>query len=324
MAKSGTKGVKRAAKGDKKSNSKRRKVSKPGAAPSVKDIVNDRLTPLANAYWALGKKSLRPYDSKVIEEIYKNELSGEKIKAITARAVLLEFSSYLENYLWKNFDPKKATFSHVMSIMMMVNEKFREGVPVWDIFHVHNEKQIGPFFDLVYDLKSKKELTLVEKISQVLFLINCYSSLEDRKIRSCCMKYISLPMWKHISQTRLRENLKQSTKLEAAWKIQTRKKEKKSMEADFFPGLIKDFLKHLGMEGAKKLDKVYMERCMELFVDLLSRLPTRRFLRPLLVDCHFVVRCRLSNSFNKPEGRLLRQLLQTINFYEAFGIDDTE
>lgn len=37
--------------------------------------------------------------------------------------MILEVSQYLENYLWPYFDPLTATFEHVMSIIIMVNEK---------------------------------------------------------------------------------------------------------------------------------------------------------------------------------------------------------
>lgn len=39
------------------------------------------------------------------------------------RVMILEVSQYLENYLWPNFDPETATFEHVMSMILMVNEK---------------------------------------------------------------------------------------------------------------------------------------------------------------------------------------------------------
>jgi intron-binding protein aquarius len=41
---------------------------------------------------------------------------------------------YLENYLWPNFKADSCTKAHVLSIVMMVNEKFRERVPAWSPF----------------------------------------------------------------------------------------------------------------------------------------------------------------------------------------------
>jgi len=48
--------------------------------------------------------------------------------------MLLEFSQYLENYLWPNYS-YDATDAHVLSIVVMVNEKFRERVPAWEVCH---------------------------------------------------------------------------------------------------------------------------------------------------------------------------------------------
>jgi intron-binding protein aquarius len=39
--------------------------------------------------------------------------------------MILEVSQYLENYLWPHFDPAEASFEHVISIILMVNEKVR-------------------------------------------------------------------------------------------------------------------------------------------------------------------------------------------------------
>ena len=46
--------------------------------------------------------------------------------------MLLEFSQYLENYLWPNYSAD-ATDAHLLSIVVMVNEKFRERVPAWEV-----------------------------------------------------------------------------------------------------------------------------------------------------------------------------------------------
>ncbi|CAE7636855.1 AQR [Symbiodinium pilosum] len=67
----------------------------------------------------------------------------------------------------------------------------------------------------------------------------------------------------------------------------------------------------------------YLERCIELMIDLLDQLPTRRFFRPLLVDKHIVVRCRGSKVAQLPQARLVNQLLGILRYYENFEIDDT-
>ncbi|KAG5054022.1 hypothetical protein JHK85_006532 [Glycine max] len=66
--------------------------------------------------------------------------------------MILEVSQYLENYLWPYFDPLTATFEHVMSIIIMVNEKFRENVAAWTCFHERKDAFKG-FLESVLRLK---------------------------------------------------------------------------------------------------------------------------------------------------------------------------
>ena len=45
----------------------------------------------------------------------------------------LEFSQYLEDFLWPRFDLSRSSLGHVMSIAIMMNEKFRERVSAWEV-----------------------------------------------------------------------------------------------------------------------------------------------------------------------------------------------
>lgn len=105
--------------------------SKPGSnLPSsitLSEIQEDRLTKIAEESWIKigGKLPEKPFDPEVVKEIYVTELkvtSGRKPVPLQ-RVMILEVSQYLENYLWPNFDPETATFEHVMSMILMINEK---------------------------------------------------------------------------------------------------------------------------------------------------------------------------------------------------------
>jgi len=67
---------------------------------------------------------------------------------------------------------------------------------------------------------------------------------------------------------------------------------------------------------------LFCERFLEFLTDLLSQLPTRRFLRPLVEDLGVVVRCQLSRVVHHPRGRLFGQLLDLLRFYVDFQMDD--
>lgn len=47
----------------------------------------------------------------------------------------LESSQYLEQYLWPFFNPEIANKAFIISMVLMVNEKFKERVPAWKVSH---------------------------------------------------------------------------------------------------------------------------------------------------------------------------------------------
>lgn len=107
--------------------------SKAGSAlPSsitLSEIQRDRLTKIASENWL---KTEKAFDAELVKEIYTTELTvkeGRKTVPLH-RVMILEVSQYLENYLWPNFEAETASFEHVMSMILMINEK----VNVWFIY----------------------------------------------------------------------------------------------------------------------------------------------------------------------------------------------
>ena len=101
-----------------------------GAAPTVKEILDDELTQLSLKHWAPAgqgakKKKTPAFSAKLVKELYTKELQGGP-----QRVMLLELSRYLECYLWPNFG-ESASDEHTLSIMAMVNEKCRENMRAW-------------------------------------------------------------------------------------------------------------------------------------------------------------------------------------------------
>lgn len=95
-------------------------------------IAGDKLTVLAREKWGSQNDE---YSRDVVEDIYDKELNGglEEPPALK-RIMVLEVSQYLEKYLWPNYDAKNVTYPELMSAVLMVNEKFREGMPAWSCF----------------------------------------------------------------------------------------------------------------------------------------------------------------------------------------------
>lgn len=112
-------------------------------------ITADKLTQTAAQNWSAAARAQLPapppFSPDLVKSIYNDELGGgggsgsgaSGRKPSLKRVMVLEISQYLEAYLWPHFDAEGggSSFEHVMSIMLMVNEKFRENVPPWACFH---------------------------------------------------------------------------------------------------------------------------------------------------------------------------------------------
>ncbi|CAJ1073365.1 RNA helicase aquarius isoform X2 [Xyrichtys novacula] len=309
--------------------------AKKAAAPSVSQINAEYVTQLANKYWAPHVKNKLPFDPKVMEDIYDKEIL--KSKFAIRKIMLLEFSQYLENYLWVNYTPEVSSNAYLMSICCIVNEKFRENVPAWEVFK--KEPTHFPFFfKCVMEAVLAGEdagLTLKEQTVLLVFLDHCFNSLEVDLIREQVQQLISLPMWMCLLPSRLQHELKKVPKLQKFWNLIKKKFDK--MDADaaeqakkertFLSALIKKFLGVLVSippSESVSMDKVhYCERFIELMIDLEALLPTRRWFNTVLDDSHLVVSCHLSSlTAREKEGHLFCQLLDMLKFYTGFEISD--
>ncbi|MEQ2295270.1 hypothetical protein AMECASPLE_012313, partial [Ameca splendens] len=147
------------------------------AAPSVSQINAEYVTQLANKYWAPHAKEKLPFDPQVMEDVYEKEILMSKFAI--RKIMLLEFSQYLENYLWVNYMPEVSSKAFIMSICCIVNEKFRENVPAWEVFK--KEPTHFPFFfKCVMEAVLADEeagFTLKEQTVLLVFLDHCFNSL---------------------------------------------------------------------------------------------------------------------------------------------------
>ncbi|KAI0500818.1 hypothetical protein KFK09_019035 [Dendrobium nobile] len=320
------------------------------------EIQRDRLTEIAAANWLKasgGEDSQRKFDPELVKGIYETELlvfGGRKTVPLQ-RVMILEVSQYLENYLWPNFYSETATFEHVMSMILMINEKFRENVAAWICFHDRKDA-FREFLWRVIRLKEEgRKLTIAEKTNYLLFMINAFQSLEDEIVSETVLKLVGLQLWHCLSPGRFQTELCLNPQLTRKWRKMIRKEAKeakklgkpfdpsKMLEAAFLRDLIEEFLEilelkanqtddeesHFGDSHGEKVDDscvLYCERFMEFLIDLLSQLPTRRFLKAVVADVAVVPKCLLSALYTHEKGRLFSQLVDLLQFYEGFEIDD--
>eukprot|EP00803_Ostreobium_quekettii_P001943 evm.model.scf_2381.2 EVM.evm.TU.scf_2381.2 scf_2381:10191-21993(-) len=347
------------------------KRQRTGGRLTVQEIAEDRLTTLARQNWVKdgdAKGGGLEFKASVVEDIYSRELGGASGEPPgLKRIMLLEVSQYLELYLWPNFDPQSATYAHVMSIILMVNEKFREGVSAWACFH-EREEGFAAFFQRVLELSDLREMRRHEQIAYLMFMISSFQSLEDAMVRSQVLRLVSLPLWHGLSDGRLKLELHAHSQLAKRWH-RLAKKEAKALtaaanhvpikerpETTFLPSLLSLFLSALESAGsllsmaalpanpaatdngsaaiqngdleshkqAEEVQKTVLlcERFVEYTIDLLSQLPTRRFVLTFLDDQAVLVKCKLSRLYEHARGNLFRQLVDLFEFYMNFNVDD--
>jgi intron-binding protein aquarius len=290
----------------------------------VKDIIADPITKLSLEYWAPNSPHKhKAFDPKIIEDIYYQQLVAQD-DFNTSKIMLLELSLYLENYLWPNFNAEKSTHAHLISIMLMVNEKCRENVVAWDAFQKHNTESFGPFFTRVLNLRKSDKLSMRERLFYLTFIINCFQSLETKLVREQCLRLVSMQLWHSLDEERRQYEMRDLAKLQRLWKS-AQKKAGDEHERGFMVALIQDFNTTLNSITPKQADKLaiqFCERFLELLLDLLTQLPTRRLFRVVMEYYHVTVASKLSALHDMPQGQLFRQLLQMVKFYQGFELND--
>nr|XP_050867940.1 RNA helicase aquarius isoform X1 [Vespula vulgaris] len=301
-------------------------------APTVEQINADKITQLANKYWAPHTTDIHlPFNSQIVDDIYIQEICASKFSI--RRIMMLEFSQYLENFLWPNYHVESATRAHTMSIVVMVNEKFRERVQVWEAFE-KNPTHFAGFFQKVLEAcleESIMDFDLKEQTALIVFLNHCFNSMEVPLVREEVKRLVSLSMWISLQEGRRELEFKKYPKWRKYWKVIRKKdnpelKEKLEWERKFLHRLMIKFmtiLETIPLEEPVFPDKIrYCERFLELIIDLEALLPTRRFFNTVMDDCHLVVRCQLSNLLHRSEGGLFGQLLEMLKFYARFEISE--
>ncbi|KAI8377897.1 aquarius, isoform CRA_c [Radiomyces spectabilis] len=309
-------------------------ASSKGRNLTLDDIQSDSIAKITNK--AYGGKTIK-WDAKVVETIVDQELVPSNYEP--KKLMLLEFTQYLEKYLWPYFDGEKSTLNHVVSICLMVNEKFRQRVAPFDAFRSDTAK-FSAFFARVIRLavgEEAEQLPLMVKRFIILFLIHCFQSLANPMVRTECQKLVSIAIWHNFGQAARREDiLSEYVPLRKLWNSSNKKfaaadddtKGKLIFERNWLSALLREFIGvvyQIPESGDAEEELIrYCERLVELIIDLETQLPTRRFFNTLLDDHQIVVLCRLAPLMKREDKDvdLLKQLLETLGFYAKFEIND--
>eukprot|EP01129_Flabellula_baltica_P000322 TRINITY_DN1034_c0_g2_i5.p1 TRINITY_DN1034_c0_g2~~TRINITY_DN1034_c0_g2_i5.p1 ORF type:complete len:917 (-),score=186.52 TRINITY_DN1034_c0_g2_i5:806-3556(-) len=289
--------------------------------PTFTELKSDELNLYCEEHW--GNDSIQ-FDKSIVEHVYSEFMSGCSFDV--QRIMVLEISHYLEKYLWPYLS-QEASFAYVMSVAVMINEKFREGVYALDCFHDDVEK-FDIFFDKVVGYFQADSVSLKEKtVLQILF-INLFQSIGDDIVRNKCKDLVSLSLWLHISEGRRdKELIKAPTKIKKRVKTLLKRSKKRDSNDNSYliPFMTREYLSvlsEISKDNETEENIQYCERFLEFCIDLLSQMTTRRYFRTLLDDYHVYILSKNSSLFGMKSGKKFRQLITNMDFYENFEVDD--
>ncbi len=298
-----------------------------------------------------------------MKHLYTSVLCGDD----RLKCQLLELSGYLENYLWPFYFSDSSNV-HTFSVLLLVNEKLAQDSAAF-VTLARNE---GKFHALVSKLL---DLFLSDKLDNQLtpgflrFVLGAFRNLEHESIKNCTLRYVSLPVWSHISTMRLNRELSINETIASNWQkysYQQKAMQKKFLEnsssasdgqssksskrkrgtdaaaaedkskqiqsivqsmdrdANFIFVILQTTLNDLNQVSPSSLQLSCVEHKLELVVELLTQVHTRRYLTTLLDDMHFVLRCRRANLIQSTniDFKKLKKLLDQVDDYLRFELDD--
>ncbi|KAJ2060129.1 hypothetical protein GGH13_006829 [Coemansia sp. S155-1] len=275
-------------------------AQQPRATAGANSTEMDEIEVLANKLW-LGDKGVNWSDESVAD-IMRTHIVGKQYARSSLQT--LERLQYFELYLWTNYlstDDALVSDAHVMSILLMANEKYQQGV-ITSMWVAMEGEAFGRLFDRVVCmtrsiLSTGTDIGFVDALSArsvvVQFLIACFGSLETENVRTACMALTSLALWEHIDDTRVLVEA-EFERMPQLRKFAKHLKKKPSANGDLLPALLRDFIAMLFAGDSRSECLAYCTKFIELLVDLESQLATRRYVNLLLVDYQILDLCQVS------------------------------
>ena len=265
------------------------------------------------------KEYLKTFDRHNLSNVDNiNKISILYTKLTNDAIIELDHLKYFEDYLLPIYNTDKIhTKEHNFSMLVFINYKIVRKINIFEFLRKY-ENSFGNLFENVtnYDLK---HLNSNEKILYLNFLINCFLNIEEKYVANVCLKLVSILLWSRLSRGKLKELFLENPAIIDKWKMMGRLINDKpdiikSKPGTFFPTLIQDFLNSLEQRDC---DALFYDKFIELIIDLLSQIPTRRFLLPLLEEYHFLEKCRLAGV-----GKLFQDMVNMMKFYMHYNINE--
>ncbi|PNS17155.1 hypothetical protein CAC42_7209 [Sphaceloma murrayae] len=297
--------------------------------PTIQDLTGDNhFAQLARKYW-LGKSKVKKVQSNVVKSELWDALEKDGFPA--SALLLLEQLQLLDRYLWPGYT-EDASDHHVILLALLVNVKKQEGVSAWNEFS-SNPDQFPAFFKRILQLAIDDTITLHIRTHLLNFVISAFQSLDTGIIRKECAALVSIGIWQNLHSEDVRtELLGRTVQLGKAWRAAKKRYDSADQdtqarlrfERSWLYTLVLDFANRLydPATAAIKDTTLYCERVVELLADLLSQLPTRRYVNLLLTDFNLMPIITLSPLYTDEDNDLLRDMTVLLQHYMTFPIED--
>ncbi|KAL2172214.1 hypothetical protein VTG60DRAFT_7058 [Thermothelomyces hinnuleus] len=317
-----------------KSSADSRPNAESSKRPTVEDLEGEsEFASLARQHWlkAPNHASKAQAKVKVKNDVLKREIWDvlEKDNFPMKSLLVLEGLQTLESYLWPGYGEDSSNY-HVLLIILIVNAKRRERLGTWDIF-ADRPADFSDLFRRALSMTLDDSLTWTIRTHVLLFIIHAFQSLDCAIVRKECAPLVSISIWHNLSTEEKRVAiLEANPQLRKAWRASAKRydsaddatKSRLRFERSWLYTLVLDFLALLYTANPKPEHLLYCVRFVELLTDLLSQLPTRRYVNTLLQDMHVLPALTLSPIYNDEASGLLREMCALFSHYTHFCVDD--
>ncbi|KIV77753.1 hypothetical protein PV11_09534 [Exophiala sideris] len=243
----------------------------------------------------------------------------------------LENLQVLERFLWPTFSSESSNH-HVLLIAVFFNVKQRANVQDWSLL-TNRPEDFSHLFRRILSLNLDSSLSTFSQVSVLHFVIGAFQSLENEQVRKECAPLVSISTWHNLHDETAREKLLDaSAGRKKAWKGAQRRFDAADQDTQsrlrfdrawLYSMLIAFFARLNKPKVESTQEVVYCERFLELLVDLVSQLPTRRYTNPLLQDLNTLAVIRTSKLYEREDAALFRDLASLLDHFQSFAIDDT-
>ena len=285
----------------------------------------DQWAAVAEHLWL---KDVKKSTAKELKQRLWDPLEAEGFQARSLAT--LENLQALEKYLWPTYNENSSN-QHVILIAGIVAHKQKSHLPVWDIF-VDRTVDFSSLFKRVLSMNLDSSLSVASRLFLLSFITGAYQSLETGIVRKECAPLVSISLWHHLQNLEACEHLlDKNQNFRKAWRAAAKRynaadeatQARIRFERAWLPSMLLDFIRRLSLDATDLSNLLYVERFLELLVDLNSQLPTRRYVHILLKDLNILPLLRTSKLYQNPADGLVRDFVALLDYFLNFPIDDS-